>query len=243
MKILNLLNRPLGSTPYGGYDVVKKEWLPIAMAGASLLSSTIGGIASSNANKEALEEARGQKIKEDLLLQRRRNENYLDTAAGQAMMARAREFNRENLKRAAGARAVGGGTEASEAMTKEAGNKMMGETLSQIAAKDAERKDGVDAEQLASDRAYSQQVQAYQQQRGQAIAQAAQGASNALMMGAMATASASKPNISGGNNGGTPTGTETPALTTNQSPLYNNTAFWGKKYELTKPQFRTGMFG
>lgn len=177
------------------------------MAGASLLSSTLGGIASSNANKEALEAARTQKAREDALLLRRRNENYIDTAAGQALMTRAREFNRENWKRAAGAQAVGGGTEAGVAMAKEAGNKMMADTLSQIAIKDAERKDNVDADQLASDRAYSQQVQAYQQQRGQAIAQAAEGASNALMQGAAAMASTPKSNLAGGSNGGTPTST------------------------------------
>lgn len=211
MKLNSLFSQPLGSAP--SYHTTKKQMpvplaIPIAMAAASLGSSIFGGLSSASANRRAKEEAREQKDREDALLRRRRNERYLDTADGQALMTRAREFARDNWKKASGQTAVTGGTAAAEAMAKDAGNKMVGDAISRIAAADTARKDGIDAEQLASDRAYSQQAQAYEQQRGQNMATVAGGVSNALMSGASLALSGTK--LAGGNNGGTPVDTSTP---------------------------------
>lgn len=211
MKLSKLLFSPLGSTeclPGVSFAPRKKEIIPL-IAGAAIAagSAIYGGIKSAQANRAAMQEAAEQKAKEDALLNRRRNEHYLDTVDGQRLLNQAREHAREISKRASGEKVVAGGTDASAAMAKEAGNKMVGDAMANIAAQDTARKDNIDQQQLASDRAYSPQVQAYEQQRGQAIAQAAQGVSNAAMTigaGMSGTGSAS---LKGGNNAGTPTGT------------------------------------
>jgi hypothetical protein len=201
--VTKYVNQPLGMGNI--FAPNRKEFIVGALAAAGLASSLYGGIKSSEAAKEAERRQRQQEAKEEAWYKRRYNENYVDTAAGQNLARRAKEYAKENWKKAAGAQAVAGGTDAATAMAKEAGNKMVGDTIANIAATDTARKDNVDNMHRQAQERYAQMDMAREQQRAQNITQAAQGASNALisMAGAASQASSTaKPNLNGGSNGG-----------------------------------------
>jgi hypothetical protein len=95
-------------------------------------------------------------------------------------------------------------------MAKEAGNKMMGDTLSNIAVADQQRKENVDNQHQQAQEKFAQMDINREMQRAQNITQASQGASNALLSAAGALAGAQS--LKGGSNGGvdlskTPSGT------------------------------------
>lgn len=182
----------------------RKEWLPVALAAASFASSVIGGQQASKAAKEAERRQRAQEASDNAYFTRRYNEDYADTAAGQNLLRRAKDYARENWRKAAGAQAVAGGTDAAAAQAKEAGNKMVGDTVANIAAQDTARKANVDAQRQASQQRYMQMDINRGQARANAITQAAQGASNAMMTaaGALAQDNAGA-DLTGGSNNST----------------------------------------
>ena len=188
----------------------RKEWIAAAIgAVGGIASSLIGGISASNAAKEAEKRQRDAEARENAWYLRRYNEDYLDTAAGQNLVRRAKEYAKENWKKAAGAQAVAGGTDAATAMAKEAGNKMVGDTIANIAAADTQRKANVDNIHMANQQKFSQMDIAREQQRAQNITNTAQNASNAIISGGAALdapspqAPTEKKTITGGNNNGT----------------------------------------
>lgn len=180
-----------------------KLWIATAIgAGVGLASSLIGGSQASKAAREAEKRQRQQEAAERAWYTRRYNEDYIDTAAGQNLVRRAKDYAREQWKKAAGAQAVAGGTDAATAMAKEAGNKMVGDTIANIAATDQQRKDNVDAQHRQAEAQFAQMDMNRELQRAQNITNAAQSASNAIMSvaGAVDQASAAKPNLQGGSN-------------------------------------------
>ena len=205
--VTKLVNRPLGIG--NAYAPNKKEWISALIGAAGgLASSLFGGAASSSAMKEAEKRQRQQESKENAWYNRRYYEDYVDTAAGQNLVRRAKEFAKSQWKKASGAQAVAGGTDASAAMAKEAGNKMMGDTIADIAAADLNRKQRVDEQHRAAEQQFAQQDINREMQRANNIKEAAQGASNAifsaagsLVDGAAGATSASKvPNLAGASN-------------------------------------------
>lgn len=192
-----------------------KMWIASAIgAGVGLASSIFGGMSASSAMAAAERKQREQEAKENAWYTRRYNEDYVDTAAGQNLVRRAKDYAREQWKKAAGAQAVAGGTDAATAMAKDAGNKMVGDTIADIAASDQQRKANVDTQHQQAQERFSQMDMAREQQRAQNITNAAQSASNAIMSvaGAVDQASAAKPSLQGGSNnsidlGKTPSGT------------------------------------
>lgn len=183
-----------------------KLWIATAIgAVAGLASSLIGGKKASDAAKSAERRQREQEASERAWYNRRFNEDYVDTAAGQNLVRRAKEYAKENWKKAAGAQAVAGGTDAATAMAKEAGNKMVGDTIANIAATDQQRKAQVDNMHRTAEQGFAQMDMNREMQRAQNITTAAQNASNAIMSvaGAVDQASAAKPNLAGGSNNST----------------------------------------
>ena len=166
----------------------RKEWLPVALAAASFASSVIGGQQASRAARAAERRQRAREAEENAYFTRRYNEDYADTAAGQNLLRRAKDYARENWRKAAGAQAVAGGTDAAAAMAKEAGNKMVGDTVANIAAQDTARKANADAQHQIQRNQFAQMDMNREQARANAITQAAQGASNAMMTAAGALA-------------------------------------------------------
>lgn len=214
MKIERYVSHPLGMGNGAGTERDNlavgvrqpKMWIQFALAGAGLASSLLGGVAASRAAKEAAAKQRAAEARENAWYTRRYNEDYVDTAAGQNLVRRAKEYARENWKKASGAQAVAGGTDAATAMTKEAGNKMVGDTIANIAATDQQRKAQVDNMHRQAEQQFTQMDMQREMQRAQNITEAAQGASNAMLSaaGALGQDSGAKPNLQGGSNGGKP---------------------------------------
>ena len=92
-------------------------------------------------------------------------------------------------------------------MAKEAGNKMVGDTLANIAANDTARKDRVDAMHRNAEDRFMQMDVNRELQRSQNITNAVQNASNAMMQagaaidGAKSQANTSTTSLTGGSNG------------------------------------------
>ena len=151
-----------------------------AVAAALALGNAIyGGIKSSQANNKA------RKL---LQQQREDNKKWYDTEMAkdytlrtdtQAAINRQRELLEEQYKQARARQAVSGGSDESVALAKEAANRSLSDTMTDIAANASARKDAVEQQYLAQDAALNQQqAQSYQQQAAQ-IAQAAGQAVNA----------------------------------------------------------------
>ena len=177
----------------------RKEWIGAAIGlVGGLASSLIGGASASSAARAAERRQRQQEAKEDAWYTRRYNEDYLDTAAGQNLIRRAKDFARENWRKAAGAQAVAGGTAAATQMAKDAGNKMVGDTISNIGATDQQRKAQVDNMHRQAEGQFAQMDMNREMQRAQNITNAAQNASNAIMKAGLAFDSDF--NLKGGSN-------------------------------------------
>lgn len=161
--------------------------IPLAMAGASLAGSIFGGIKSKKAADRERARLEEEKNKTEAERVRKANEDYIDTAAGQNLLRVARQERDKMWQREAGAAAVAGGTDAATAMAKESGNRMMGETIANIAANDTARKDQIDASYRQQLSNINQQQIAADRAQAEAVAQTAGQASSALMQGAMAT--------------------------------------------------------
>ena len=178
----NLQNRELGNDALGGYGVQHKEWIATAIgAGLALGSSLWGGSQASKAARKANKIIANEKAEDNAWFRRRYNEHYADTAAGQNLMRQAREYADKTWKRAQGASKVAGATDEAAALAKEGGNKVVADTLSNMAAQDTARKAQVDAQHRAMQHQLTQQQVGIEQQRAAQIANAAQNASNAMI--------------------------------------------------------------
>ena len=195
--------RDLSAQPYG---ISRKEWVQVALAAAGVAGSLFGGIKSGSAARKALREQKARENKENAWYQRRYNENYADTAAGRALINDAKEYARENWKKADGAAAVTGGTDAAVAQAKEAGNKMVADTVRNLATQDTARKDAADDMHMKMQDNYSKERIALEQQRADNIANTAANMSNDMMSAAAAmdgkVSKASKSDLTGKSNGG-----------------------------------------
>ena len=177
----------------------RKEWIATAIgAVGGIASSLLGGSASSSANKRAQKMLANEEMKEAAWYNKRYYQDYVDTAAGQNLVRRAKEYARDNWKKAQGAQAVAGGTAAATQMAKDAGNRMVGDTIANIAATDQQRKTQVDNMHLQNMMKFSERNAALEQQRGQNIANVASAASNAMMN--IGSSLDQKANLKGGSN-------------------------------------------
>lgn len=181
-------------------------WIGAAIGAAGgVASGIIGGIAAGKAARRAERRQRAQEAAEEAWYNRRYNEDYLDTAAGQNLVRRAKDFARESWQKASGAQAVAGGTAASSQMAKDAGNRMVGDTIANIAASDQQRKSHVDDLHRQAEGQFAQMDMQRDLQKAQNITNAAAAASNAMMsMGAAADQMSGQnvPNLAGGDNKG-----------------------------------------
>ena len=224
--VTKIVKQPLGMG--NCFAPSRKEWVAAALgAAAGIATSLIGGSQASKAAKEAEKRQRRQEAQEEAWYNRRYNEDYIDTKAGQNLVRRAKDFAKENWKKASGAQAVAGGTAAATAMAKEAGNKMMGDTIANIGANDENRKMQADNLHRQAQNQFAQMDMAREMQRAQNITNAAQSASNALMSvgSAVDQASTRSANLQGGNNNSKVVDNSSPTPTvTNESmqQSYNN---------------------
>ncbi|MCR5270571.1 MAG: hypothetical protein K6D91_06090 [Prevotella sp.] len=151
-----------------------------ALAVGGLATSIIGGISASSARKQAQKIAANQHSQEEAWYKRRYNEDYVDSAAGQRLVTMARDAAREHVKRAQGQAAVMGATDAATQIAKDNANKMVGDTIANIAAQDTARKDNIAAQQMESQRAYAAQQMQFENEKAANIANATAQAGNAM---------------------------------------------------------------
>ena len=166
------------------YQPRRAEFLQIAGLALGAASSLLGGVSSANAAKKAEQLRQQQDARNNALFNRRYNESYVDTASGRNAIRQAQDYAKSMTRRAEGAAAVTGGTDAAVAQAKESANKMIGDTIGNLAAQDTARKENAENTYLRQQEASTAQQIQNQQQRANSIAQAAQGASNAIIQGA-----------------------------------------------------------
>lgn len=204
MKIITALNQPVGTGIC--FAPARKQWILSAIgAVGSLASSIFGGSKAAQAANAAERRQRKQEAGEEAWYNKKYNEDYVDTAAGQNLVRRAKDYARETWRKAAGSQAVAGGTASAAQMAKDAGNKMVGDTIADMAATDTQRRDNVDNMHRQAQEKFAQMDMNREMQRAQNITNAAQSASNAMMSvsGAVDQASAAKPSLQGGSNNST----------------------------------------
>lgn len=176
LKYTRSLERP--------FQPQRAEWVQFAGLALGVGSSILGGLSSANAAKRAEQLRREQDARNNAWFNRKYNESYIDTAAGRNAIRQAQDYARTMTKRAEGAAAVTGGTDAAVAQAKESANKMIGDTIGNLAAQDTARKESAEATHLQQQAQSTAQQMQNQQMKANSIAQAAQGASNALIQGA-----------------------------------------------------------
>ena len=160
------------------------EWVQVALGALGAATSILGGLSSANAAKRAERQRQEQDAKNAAWFNKRYNESYIDTAAGRNAIRQAIDYGKRQTQRAEGAAAVTGGTDAAVAQAKEGANRMVGDTIGNLAAQDTARKEQAEATYLRQQEQSTAQQMANQQNKAAGIAQAAQGASNAMIQGA-----------------------------------------------------------
>lgn len=160
------------------------EWVSVALGALGAGMSILGGLSSANAAKRAEKLRQEQDAKNAAWFNRKYNESYIDTAAGRNAIRQAIDYGKRQTQRAEGAAAVTGGTDAAVAQAKEGANKMVGDTIGNLAAQDTARKEQAEETYLKQQELSTAQQMANAKTKATGIAQAAQGASNAMLVGA-----------------------------------------------------------
>ena len=160
------------------------EWVSVALGALGAGMSILGGVSSANAAKRAEKLRQEQDAKNAAWFNRKYNESYIDTAAGRNAIRQAIDYGKRQTQRAEGAAAVTGGTDAAVAQAKEGANRMVGDTIGNLAAQDTARKEQAEATYLRQQEQSTAQQMANEKAKAAGIAQAAQGASNAMIQGA-----------------------------------------------------------
>lgn len=140
---------------------------------ASLASSVFGGIKSGQYNDKADRLLAQQRANNRRWYDIRRSEDFTRRADVQAAINKQRELLDEQYKRARAVNTVAGGTEESLARQKEAANRTVADTMSDVAVKAAESKDRVEDRYLEMENALMAQERQSAQQQAAATAQAA----------------------------------------------------------------------
>lgn len=142
--------------------------------------SIFGGIKASKAMKKAKRNVEAQWQKNQDWYDRRYNEDATQRADAQRILTQTEESIKQRNKQAAGSAAVMGGTDESVAAAKAANNQALADATSQIAADAEARKDNIEATYLQNDNALTEQLNAIEQGKANAISGAVQGVTNAV---------------------------------------------------------------
>ncbi len=141
--------------------------------------SIFGGISASKAMKKVQRNIENQQRENQDWFDRRYNEDGTQRADAQRMITLVSDSIKRRNKQAAGTAAVMGGTDESVAMAKEANNKALSDTVSQVAANADARKDKIEGQYLQTKQDLNNQLNDLQQKKAQNTAQAVQGVTGA----------------------------------------------------------------
>lgn len=142
-------------------------------------SSIYGGIKAKQAADKVKQNLEEQQQENENWYNRRYNEDATQRADAQRMITMVREDIKQRNRAAAGTAAVMGGTTESVAAAKEANNKALADTTSQIVAQGEARKDAIEEQYLSRKDAISEKINNTEQQRAQAITNAIGGVADA----------------------------------------------------------------
>lgn len=164
MNLGKILSQPIGASCIP-VAVTKKEMaiplaVPIAAAAIGGLGKLWGNSQAAKAERERQRLLQSEKARNEAYYRRMLNQNFLDTAQGQNWMRIAREEADKIWKREAGATAVTGRTVAADAIAKDQGNKIIGDTIANGQAQESMRKDNIEASKRASESQMAQQEMA-----------------------------------------------------------------------------------
>lgn len=138
-----------------------------------------GAIGSARAARKSNKMIADQKAKNQAWYDRRYNEDYTQRADAQAVLENTRRLLSERDKRASASNVVMGGTDEAVAMSKQASNEALAQTMAGINAQADQYKQNIEGQYLANDGAMTQQQIAVQQQKARDIAQAGSGMASA----------------------------------------------------------------
>lgn len=142
-------------------------------AAAQVGSSIYGAIKSSQANKRAEQLLKNQRDENKKWYDQKMAEDYTRRSDSQNILRKQRELLQEQYQRARATNLVAGGTDESLALQQAAANDAMGDTMADIAANASAYKEGVENQYRAQEAALNQQQITNEQNRAQAIANAA----------------------------------------------------------------------
>lgn len=149
-------------------------------AATQIAGSILGGRAAAKAAKQANKLVNQQMEDNQAWYDKRYNENFLQRSDAQQALNYAREQADKLYKRAEGSAVVSGATDESLALQKEAGNELLADTTSNIAAQADAYKQQVEGQYLSTKSALNQQKLDILQQKAQGIANAVGGVSSAV---------------------------------------------------------------
>lgn len=154
--------------------------LTTILGGAAALGSAIyGAIKSSKYNKQADRLIQNQRDDNKRWYDVKMSQDYTQRADVQNAINRQREMLDEQYKRAQQTAKVAGGSDAALAAQKEAANKSLSDTMSNVASNAADYKDKVESQYRQQDAALNQQQAEQARQKAQAAAAAASQGVNA----------------------------------------------------------------
>lgn len=116
--------------------------------GASLASSFIGGNSAAKERQKQENLLKQQKLDNDAWWRRKSNEDYVQGANAQAVLAKSRDILLDSIRSAEGAKAVSGGTDASVAQAKQAANNAIADATSGIVVNGEARKGAAESQYL-----------------------------------------------------------------------------------------------
>lgn len=131
-----------------------------------------GGIAARKAAKEQTERLDNLQQQNQSWFDRRYNEDATQRADAQRLITMTEEAIKNRNRQAAGASAVMGGTTESVAAAKAANNAALTDTISQIAADAADRKDIIEGQYMANNQSIVDKQNAISAQKAKAITEA-----------------------------------------------------------------------
>lgn len=137
--------------------------------------SIFGGISASKALGKMKKNVEAQRKSNQDWYDQRYNEDATQRADAQRLLTMTEESIKKRNQQAAGSAAVMGGTEESVAAAKEANNKALSDTMSNISASSDARKDQIEQTYRQKDDDYVNQLNQIEQGKAQAISQAVQG--------------------------------------------------------------------
>ena len=144
------------------------------LGGLMQVGSTIYGAAqSSRLNKQAQHELTGRRNENQQWYNQKMNEDYMMRSDVQNVLRKQRDLLDEQYKRSRATNIVAGGTDESLALQQREANRVMGDTMANIAANASAYKDNVEQQYRAQENNLSQQQQQIYANQANATAQAA----------------------------------------------------------------------